>query len=78
MKKTLLPFVALAFTFSISGCGLMEDAFKAGFIIALIIAAVVGILIWALHITWKVLSRYFPVLRVFFNAMLAEEPVSKL
>jgi hypothetical protein len=60
MKKLFLPIGALCMCFSLSGCGLMEDAFKAGFIIALIIAAVIGLLIWILHITWKMLSKYFP------------------
>lgn len=65
MKRSILPIVCLILTISLSGCGLMEDAFKAGFIIALIIAAVVGLLIWILHISYKVLSKYFPAARVF-------------
>lgn len=65
MKRSILPIVCLILTISLSGCGLMEDAFKAGFIIALIIAAVVGLLIWILHISYKVLAKYFPAARVF-------------
>lgn len=65
MKKILLPVCGLFLSASLSGCGLMEDAFKAGFIIALIIAAVIGLLIWILHITIKTLSRYFPAVRTF-------------
>jgi uncharacterized lipoprotein YehR (DUF1307 family) len=42
MKKFILPVICILLTFSLSGCGLMEDAFKVGFIIALIIAAVIG------------------------------------
>lgn len=65
MKRSILPIVCLILTISLSGCGLMEDAFKAGFIIALIIAAVVGLLIWILHISYKMLSKYFSAVRVF-------------
>ncbi|MGN6398327.1 MAG: hypothetical protein ACTHMI_22330 [Mucilaginibacter sp.] len=65
MKKLLLPLVCLLFATSLSGCGLMEDAFKAGFIIAIILAALVGFLIWILNTSYKMLSKYFPAIRVF-------------
>jgi len=45
----------------------MEDAFKAGFIIALIVAALIGLLIWIFHMSWKALTKYFPSLRMFFE-----------
>jgi len=45
----------------------MEDAFKAGFIIALIIAALIGLLIWIFHMSWKLLAKYFPSVRMFFG-----------
>jgi len=64
MKKLLLPLFCLLFATSLSGCGLMEDAFKAGFTIALILAALVGLLIWILHIVYRLLSKYFPAVRV--------------
>ena len=63
MKKLILPLICLFLATSLSGCGLMEDAFKTGFIIALILAAVIGLLIWILHITFKVLCKYFPAVR---------------
>ena len=63
MKKISLPYICLLVAISLSGCGLMEDAFKTGFIIALVLAAIIGLLIWILHILTKVLCRYFPVFR---------------
>ena len=65
MKKLTLPCICLFLATSLSGCGLMEDAFKAGFIIALIVAAVVGLLIWILHFSFNTLSRRYPALRSF-------------
>ena len=67
MKKFILPVICILLTFSLSGCGLMEDAFKAGFIIALIIAAVIGLLIWIFHMSWKLLTKYFPSVHMFFD-----------
>lgn len=64
MKKLILPLICLLIATSMSGCGLMEGAFKAGFIIALILAALVGLLIWILHIGYRALSKYFPAVRV--------------
>jgi hypothetical protein len=68
MKKFALPFFALTLGLSLSGCGLMEDAFKAGFTIALIIAAIIGLLIWILHFSWKILKRYSPAVRAYAQA----------
>ena len=68
MKKITLPLFAFILCFSLSGCGLMEDAFKAGFIIALIIAAIIGLLIWILHFSWKQLLRYSPAVRAYAKA----------
>ena len=69
MKKFILPVICILLTFSLSGCGLMEDAFKAGFIIAIIIAALVRLLIWIFHMSWKLLAKYFPSVRMFFGAV---------
>lgn len=63
MKKLILPVLCLIFATSLSGCGLMEDAFKAGFTIAIILAVLVGLLIWILHIAYRVLAKYFPAVR---------------
>ncbi len=46
MKKLLLPFIALLTASSLSGCGLVEGAFKAGVIFTLIIIAIIGLVIW--------------------------------
>jgi flagellar biosynthesis protein FliR len=72
MKKLLVPLVCLFLMTALSGCGLMEDAFKAGFIIALVIAAIIGLLIWILHLTFKILSKYFPAVRVFCEGFWEE------
>jgi hypothetical protein len=72
MKKLLLPLVAVFFCCSLSGCGLMEDAFKAGVIITLIIAAIVGLLIWILHMSWKLLRKYFPEITLKFEGFWDE------
>jgi hypothetical protein len=49
MKKLILPILSLFFMFSLSGCGLMEDAFKAGLFFGLIVIAIIGLLIWLLR-----------------------------
>jgi len=72
MKKFTLPILALLLCFSLSGCGLMEDAFKTGFIIALILAVAIGLLIWILHISWKILTKFFPAIRVHFEGFWDE------
>ena len=72
MKKLVLPFICLALSLSLSGCGLMEDAFKAGFIIAIILAVIVGLLIWILHFAWNILTRYIPAIRVHFEGFWDE------
>jgi hypothetical protein len=64
MKKLILPSLCLFLATSLSGCGLMEDAFKAGVIITLIVAALIGLLIWVLHIVYTILWKYFPAVRV--------------
>jgi len=72
MKKRIWPIACLLLCLSLSGCGLMEDAFKAGFVIALIIAGIVGLLIWILHIGWKLLTKYFPAIRMRFEGFWDE------
>lgn len=70
MKKLILPVICFFLATSLSGCGLMEDAFKAGFIIALIVAAVIGLLIWIFHFGYKTLAKYFPAVRLYVNDLL--------
>jgi ABC-type nitrate/sulfonate/bicarbonate transport system permease component len=65
MKKFILPVICMFLMTTLSSCGLMEDAFKAGFIIALIIAALIGLLVWIFHMSYKLLSKYLPVVRAF-------------
>ena len=58
MKKYYLIIFCLCACLSLSGCGLMEMSFKAGFIMALIIAAIIGLLIWVLHFALKRLGFF--------------------
>ena len=57
MKKLVLPILCLFLMFSLSGCGLMEDAFKAGLFFGLIVVAIIGLLIWLLHFGISLLVR---------------------
>jgi len=57
MKKLVLPAICLFFMFSLSGCGLMEDAFKAGLFFGLIVIAIIGLLVWLLRFGTRVLVR---------------------
>ena len=72
MKKLILPITCVGMATSLSGCGLMEGAFKAGFIIALIIAALIGLLIWIFHIVLKSLAKYFPSIRLWTSGLWEE------
>lgn len=72
MKKLNYIVAFILLCCSLSGCGLMEDAFKAGFIIAIILAVIVGLLIWILHFVWKLLTKYFPSIRVNFEGFWDE------
>jgi hypothetical protein len=57
MKKLILfPFYFLL-TFLLSGCGLMEDAFKAGLFFGIIIIVIIGLVIWLLRIVLKLLAK---------------------
>jgi len=57
MKKLILPLSCLLLMFSLSGCGLMEDAFKAGLFFGLIIIAIIGLLIWLLRFAGRLLVK---------------------
>lgn len=72
MKRQLFILAGIISCFLLSGCGLMELSFKSGFIIALIIAAIIGLLIWALHFSWKLLGRYFPRIRYYVEGILED------
>ncbi|MDB5024447.1 MAG: hypothetical protein JWP78_2202 [Mucilaginibacter sp.] len=60
MKTIALPVAGLFATLIFSGCGVVEISFKAGFIMALILAAIIGLLIWIFHIGRTILTKYFP------------------
>ncbi|MDB5135566.1 MAG: hypothetical protein JWP37_2169 [Mucilaginibacter sp.] len=57
---------------SLSGCGMMEMSFKAGFIMALILAGIIGLLVWIFHIGWMILTKYFPNIRLMFEGFWKE------
>ena len=59
MKKLTLPILAVIFSTSLSGCGLVEDAFKAGLIFAVVIIAIIGLLVWILRFTVNNLNKRF-------------------
>jgi hypothetical protein len=58
MKNYYLLILGACACLSLSGCGLMEVSFKAGFIMALILAAIIGLLIWVLHFSLKKLGFF--------------------
>jgi len=57
MKKLALPILCLFLMFSLSGCGLMEDAFKAGLFFGLIVIAIIGLVVWLLRFGVNALVR---------------------
>ncbi|RYE25474.1 MAG: hypothetical protein EOP42_21400, partial [Sphingobacteriaceae bacterium] len=57
MKKFILPIICAFLSFALSGCGLVEGAFKAGLIFGLIIIAVIGLIIYLLRIVIKQLIK---------------------
>lgn len=70
MKKIHLPAICLVLCTLLSSCGLMESAFKAGFLIALILACLVGLLIWIFHFSYVRLARRFPGLKIYLDDLL--------
>lgn len=72
MKKYLYLMTAGCACLSLSGCGIMEMSFKAGFVMALILAAIIGLLIWILRITWKLLGKFFPNFRYYLEGFWDE------
>ncbi len=61
MKKLILPFVCLFIAFTMSGCGLFEDAFKAGLIFAFIIIAIIGVIVWLVRFTASAIAKKYRV-----------------
>lgn len=59
MRK-FAPIVCLsALSISLSGCGLMEDAFKAGVIFALIIIAIIALVVWLARFAGRAVSKKY-------------------
>ena len=61
MKKLTLPLVALFITFSMSGCGLIEDAFKAGVFFTILIVAIIGLIIWLARMVTAAINKKYKV-----------------
>ena len=59
MRKFPLIICLLFLSFSFSGCGLMEDAFKAGVIFAIIVVAIIALIIWLARIVVKIIIKKF-------------------
>ncbi|MDF2434080.1 MAG: hypothetical protein JWP44_3711 [Mucilaginibacter sp.] len=57
MKKLILPMFCLLMAVCLSGCGLMEDAFKAGLFFGIIVIAIIAALIWLLRMSVKLLVK---------------------
>jgi hypothetical protein len=72
MKKNLTIVTSLFGCLSLSGCGIMEMSFKAGFIMALILAAIIGLLVWILHIGRTMVRKYFPDVYLMFEGFWEE------
>jgi len=70
MKKILLPVLCLFLTTMLSGCGLMEGAFKAGFWFAIIIALLVGMLIWIFHFSYHKIAARYPQFRLYIQDLI--------
>ena len=72
MKKSFIVIICIFSCLVLSGCGMMEMSFKAGFIIALILAAIVGLLVWIFHIGRAILTKYFPNVVLMFEGFWDE------
>ena len=59
MRKYTPLISLLVLLFSLSSCGLMENAFKAGIIFALIIVAIIALIIWLARIVAKAIIRKY-------------------
>ena len=59
MRKLASVAILFALSLSLSGCGLMEDAFKAGVIFAIILVAIVALIVWLARFVAKVASKKY-------------------
>ena len=59
MRKVPIVIVLFILSCSLSGCGLMEDAFKAGVIFAIIVVAIIALLVWLARMVAKYVMQKF-------------------
>ena len=59
MRKLAFVTSFLILSVSLSGCGLMEDAFKAGIIFAIIIVAIIALVVWLARMTAKSVAKKY-------------------
>lgn len=59
MRKFPIVIVLFILSCSLSGCGLMEDAFKAGVIFAIIIVAIIALVVWLARMVAKYIMKKF-------------------
>lgn len=59
MKKYASIACLSILSLSLSSCGLVEDAFKAGIIFALVIIAIIALVIWLARIVGRTLSKKY-------------------
>lgn len=57
MKKNITPLFCLVLMLSLSGCGLVEGAFKAGLIFGLLVVFIIGLIIYLSRMVIKQLTR---------------------
>jgi len=59
MKKLASITSLLILSMSLSGCGLMEDAFKAGIFFAFVIVAIIALVIWLVRMTGRAMFKKY-------------------
>ncbi len=57
MKKVILPLFCAFCCLALSGCGLVEGAFKAGLIFGLVIIAIIGLVIYLLRLVIRQITK---------------------
>ncbi|HWD87413.1 MAG TPA: hypothetical protein VG367_04750 [Mucilaginibacter sp.] len=59
MRKLASVTGLITLSISLSGCGLMEDAFKAGVIFALIILAIIALVVWLARFAGRSVAKKY-------------------
>lgn len=57
MKKIIPLVICTIFCLALSGCGLVEGAFKAGLIFGLVIIAIIGLVIYLLRLVIRQIAK---------------------